>query len=294
MTPNASSPQTAFLIMPLGGAGPPASALAEALGLDLTQYDLSGLTRALDQDRRCVVVWSDPASALAQALRDQTAPSQACLLWRQSAQDLLHLFARHRRRLLLVEARLICRADPPDIARLQARLAFVRPLGPVTSPAPDLPAQFARLISSQLSDLRPVWQELLASSLSTAEDTVTSADLDPLAQRLTLIDLEVRLLRDQLLALSEAVASPPASQPPQRRDQLPGQPDPAPAPAPDPAATPLGPAHAQVESAFATLLADLLTEKDLRLRAQQEARSATQVLQSTPNRRSPVPARPNS
>jgi hypothetical protein len=144
------------------------------------------------------VVWSDPTDTLALALRDQTAPSQAAQVWRQSATDLLALFARNRRRLLLVQADVLTRGTPDDLTRLQDRLGLVTPPQPVNQSLPDLPAHLARLMSANLSDLRPIWDELLASSLSTLPQDMTSSDLDPMADLLVQQSAQLTLLQTDL------------------------------------------------------------------------------------------------
>lgn len=177
------TPAPAALIMDFGADPAAAASLAQAIGLPLQTFDMQTLAQSLRQGQRCVVVWSDPQNAVAQALRTQTVPSVAAAQWLQSGQDLLALFARNRRTLLLVAASLITRGSLDDLSRLAARLPLTVPLVQA-KPSPDLAEQLGRLIAAHLSDLRPVWEELQASSLSPHEEVATSVDLDPVAQLL--------------------------------------------------------------------------------------------------------------
>lgn len=382
--------------MPLGPRTAAAAALAQACGLTLLDYDPNGLTEALRQGQRCVVVWPDPDVAIAAALRDQSAPSVAAAKWCSAAQDLLTLFTRNRRKLLLVAASLITRADPADLDRLAARLPLMDLLIPPAAVPDDLPALLARLAAAHLSDMRPLWEELQACSLAPLERSPHSADLDPLVSllaeanvqrvtvegllrdltearetvaaaqalhaadaqqvarldqelawlrdqladltgvlsqdamahqatlheaRLTLqaeresvaqsqsrVQSELDLVRDQLHALSDALGAGPdtSAEIGLLRDQLvavtallhdAGQPA-------------LGPAHIQIEAAFATLLTALATETDLRRKAQPDAlpvgkpdvipsarpmgRTMGKPAGNKPGLRHPVPARPGS
>lgn len=314
----------------------PAAGLGLACGLAVQPYDAAVLGAALAQGQVCVVVWSDPADAIAHAMRANIAPSVAAAAWCCDGQDLLRLFTRNRRKLLLVAARLITQADPADLARLGARLHLPFALTPPASSRTDLPAMLARITAASLTDLRSVWDELQASSLAPLEQSHSSADLDPVAQALadqqhaaqrriddltsllqagvlahaaelqqTRLDLkaeqaallldhdrtrtELDLVRTQLVALSGTLDDT-ASQTEVTllREQLvevmallQATPD------------DIGPAHVQIESAFATLLSALATETDLRRKAQHDAVTAKAPTGKSRLRR-PVPARPGT
>ncbi len=184
MKSDARPPSPANLIMALGTDPQAAAALATACGLPLLAYDSAELIRALGRGQFCVVVWPDPHAAVLDALRTRTAPSVEAVAWRQSSHELLDLFARNRRKLLLVAASLILQGQPDDLRRLNARLVLAAPVIPPPLATPDLPALIARFMGAHLADLRPVWQELQASSLSPLEDGPQSIDLDPLAHLL--------------------------------------------------------------------------------------------------------------
>lgn len=415
MPPETPPPPPFSVIMTLGLDTLPAAALAHACGLPLQIYDLAALTAALGQGQRCVVVWTDPAFIIASCLRNQTACSAAMADWRQATQTLLDLFAHNRRRLLLVAASLITRGAAVDLARLAARLPLKAPLVtrdlmPDPNGAnPDLPAVLARIAGPHLADLSPVLAELQACSLSIPDDSVTSADLDALAQllarqsselallntsindaaarhqseaslqreamqdlaaslvetsqilaqtqtqplpdeqRLTRLDLEARLLRDQLIDLSNVLThetlahqsaiqhlrsdlfdalhpSQPASIPAQReihpaRSLGSGKPGPGPVltqssvelgllrdqltnvtvplqggaqPIVSSAIPDIGASHIQIEQAFATLLAALVTETGLRFKAQQDAMPDRLDLTPKLNPPTGLPAPPGS
>lgn len=275
------------------GADPAAAAaLGAACGLVPEPHDPVALAEALRQGRFCVVVWADPQGAVAEALRGLTPPSVAAAAWCAGSQDLLGLFTRNRRKLLLVAAALITRADAADLDRLAARLAMPHPLMPPKAPVDDLAAVLARLTVTQLTDLRPIWDELQASSLAPVEASYSSADLDPLARLLadrqratphpttdrsrsqlvalsadlgdTGIPTEAALLREQLIAVTGLLDQAPDS---------------------------IGSAHVQIETAFATLLHALATETDLRRKAQTDLIAAYAPRGNSSLRQS-VPARP--
>jgi hypothetical protein len=184
MTTDTNSPQPASSVMPHGMQHGPAKALADACGIPFLPYDLDGLQKSLASGQRCVVVWSSPESAVAEALRSNSAPSEMVAQWRQSVESLLKLFGRFRRKLLLVDARVITNGAPDDWANLARRLPLNHGL---TAPeiSTDLPDLLAQLIVGQLADLRAILDELQASSVSIAEPVRTSADLDPVARLLT-------------------------------------------------------------------------------------------------------------
>ena len=386
MTSDVRPPLSATLIQRMGHDPGPAAALGSASGLAAQPYDAAGLGAALAQGQVCVVVWSDPADAIAHALRADVAPSVAAAAWCCDGQDLLRLFTRNRRKLLLVADRLIAQADPADLARLGLRLQLPFAMTPPAAPVIDLPAMLARVTAASLTDLRPVWDELQASSLTPLEENYSSADLDPIAhvlahqqqsaqrhtaevalQRATMADLlreltetaealtaaqaglaidqdrltcqatESQLLREQigdLTSLFSANALAHAAELQQTRlDQKAEQA--AMQPGHDRTRTELdlvrtqlvalsdtldnaasmtevtllreqlvdvtallqavpdgiGPAHVQIEAAFAKLLSALATETDLRRKAQHDAMIA-KTPHGTSRLRRPVPARP--
>ena len=196
MTTDTKSPQPASIVMPHGIQSDPAQALASACGVPMQPFDLAALTQFLAAGQRCVVVWSSPQSAVAQALRSQTPPSEMVAQWRQSVETLLKLFGRFRRKLLLVDARVIMQGKAEDLANLARRLPMQHAL---VAPGivPDLPDLLAQVMVDQLADLRSVFDELQASSLSIAQPARTSTDLDPVAKLLSaLTDDRTRLADD--------------------------------------------------------------------------------------------------
>jgi hypothetical protein len=117
---------------------------------------------------------------VAEALRAQTAPSEMVAEWRQSIESLLKLFGRFRRKLLLIDARVITQGTSEDFANLARRLPMAHALIAPDTIA-DLPEMLAQVIVGQLADLRGVIDELQASSVSIVETARASADLDPVA-----------------------------------------------------------------------------------------------------------------
>ena len=183
MTDQTQQPQPASTVMPHGIPSDAAQALALACDVPLQPYDLAALTELLGAGKRCVVVWSPPHSAIAGALRAHTSPSEQAAQWRHSIESLLKLFGRYRRRLLLVDAQMITDGRADDLANLARRLPMKHPLTTHQS-TPDLADLLARLMTGQLADLRPVIEELQASSISVTEQIPTTFDLDPVAARL--------------------------------------------------------------------------------------------------------------
>lgn len=180
MIADTTSPQPPSIVMPHGIQHGPAQALAMACGVPLLPYDLAGLQQCLAAGQRCAVVWSPPQSAVAEALRAQTAPSEMVAEWRQSIESLLKLFGRFRRKLLLIDARVITQGTSEDFANLARRLPMAHALIAPDTIA-DLPEMLAQVIVGQLADLRGVIDELQASSVSIVETARASADLDPVA-----------------------------------------------------------------------------------------------------------------
>jgi hypothetical protein len=208
--------QTTHLVMPHGLAAEPARTLAIACGSSASfhDYDLAALTEALKAGCHCVVVWTGPQTAIAQALRDGIAPSERTQHWLRITEDLLQVFRRFRRRLLLVDAQVLLHADPDAVAALEKRLPLSTPiLAPQFQTSPDLATAIASLVASNLTDIAPVWEELQACSICAPAPVLTSHALDPLAAALSATGrnrpdtsaVESRLLRDQLSTVSQAL-----------------------------------------------------------------------------------------
>lgn len=259
------------IVLFYGPDAAPAQALAVACAAleGALPYDPA----ALDQNGLCVLVWTDPVSALAHCLRGGGELDKASAEWMRFADEILARIEHGASEgLVLVEAQAVCAADPIPLGKA---LPLVQPLPACAAAAPrDSAAVLATLMLPHLPGLQQAWQRLRAVSHCGEAAPLAPSELaslasqgheaakirnerDPLpgdANRADQIPLaalteEVSLLREHLAYLQTAPglgnAKPPAS-------------------GFDTATGPL-------ESAIATLLADLVTETDRRIQAEHEA-----------------------
>ncbi|MDQ1850538.1 hypothetical protein Q9299_19720 [Gemmobacter fulvus] len=175
----------------------PLAAAAEGR-LAILAYDPAVIAAALARGQRAVLLWQSAREALAQALRAGQAPAAALADWETMASDLLALYRRNRRGLLLVCVDLLTEGSPADLDGLRTQLGLTAALPAAPAPGPDpLPRLLADLAVPRLGGrLRQVLTELQASSLAPLP-----ADLAPEA-----LDHAARTLQDQdeILALHQA------------------------------------------------------------------------------------------
>ncbi|MBT9247645.1 hypothetical protein KM031_21870 (plasmid) [Gemmobacter fulvus] len=175
----------------------PLAAAAEGR-LAILAYDPAVIAAALARGQRAVLLWQSAREALAQALQAGQAPAAALADWETMASDLLALYRRNRRGLLLVCADLLTEGSPADLDGLRTQLGLTAALPAAPAPGPDpLPRLLADLAVPRLGGrLRQVLTELQASSLAPLPADLAPEALDRAAQ--TLQD------QDEILALHQA------------------------------------------------------------------------------------------
>lgn len=193
--------EAAFALFCAPGTPPetaaPLAAAAEGR-LAILAYDPAVIAAALARGQRAVLLWQSAREALAQALHAGQAPAAALADWETMASDLLALYRRNRRGLLLVCADLLTEGSLADLDGLRTQLGLTAalPAAPAREADP-LPRLLADLAVPRLGGrLRQVLTELQASSLAPLP-----ADLAPEA-----LDHAARTLQDQdeILALHQA------------------------------------------------------------------------------------------
>lgn len=193
--------EAAFALFCAPGTPPetaaPLAAAAEGR-LAILAYDPAVIAAALARGQRAVLLWQSAREALAQALHAGQAPAAALADWETMASDLLALYRRNRRGLLLVCADLLTEGSHADLDGLRTQLGLTAALpAALAREADPLPRLLADLAVPRLGGrLRQVLTELQASSLAPLP-----ADLAPEA-----LDHAARTLQDQdgILALHQA------------------------------------------------------------------------------------------
>lgn len=168
----------------------------------------------------CVVLWSDPFLRLSATLEGGGDLSEAVKEWLAEAQAVLKLFRQDRRRVLLIDARvLIDGAAEQDRNAARARLgcpSLSLPIAADATGASPLARMIVSTVLPQIPETRDVLEELEASSLSLPPDDFGLADLAAigaeLGQRNASVAEELTLLRTQIeLQQQEIVAAKAAA-----------------------------------------------------------------------------------
>lgn len=204
MMPTSPSSETCMPFTYIQSYGPDpaaAAALAQACGIrgDVPAFDPATLDRALQTGHRCLVVWSDPQTALAAALRSGVNLTETATAWTAVADQLLQRLPGN---LILVEAGVL---HATAAAALLQPLSLIHPLPPLAPPATrDTAALLAALMLPHLPDLQAAGQKLRAASLSVEPSPLAPTDLDQLADQGRALDRTLQerdLLRAQLQSL---------------------------------------------------------------------------------------------
>ena len=215
----------------------PDSAAAHALALacaitdPVPAFDPATLNRALKAGRRCVVVWSDPQTTLASALRDAIAPAVASAAWISAAGHLTNRPGKAAKaKLILVDAGAVRASNSAALGQILP-LSAALPALPA-APVHDTAALLAALMLPLLPDLQSAWDRLRSASLTADLSPLPQNDLSGLAALGRDLEKTVQergLLRAQLQALGKTLdahsePSLPAQSPPREisllRDQL--------------------------------------------------------------------------
>lgn len=194
------------MVFVLPDVDPAISAALTVSGLRVSSFDAEAVQAVLADttaDRAgCAIVWPDPAALVARTLEDGHIPFAIAGNWRLAAQQVLDIYRRNRRRVVLVDARLF--GDGGDAGR--AQLARRLGLSAQILPAPDVAAPdavsmaLAASVLPRLPDVEACLEELLSSSLSPATEATATVDLTTLGAeyvRLTAAAKEIDLLRQQ-------------------------------------------------------------------------------------------------
>lgn len=187
-------PGADLVVFCLPGADPAAYRATGMAGFtECRAYLRTHAEQALAEGRLCLLIWQSPRQALAAAIAAGLPPSQAIAEWQGTAEDILDLFRRNRRRMVLVDSDLLHAAGPAetgDAADLRDRLAQrlgldalpVLPAQTTEAPVTDLVAGLAPLALAQIQD---VLAELQASSLALPPCPLPLDVLDRAMQSLT-------------------------------------------------------------------------------------------------------------
>ena len=205
-----------------------ALALACASGVPLAAFTPALLDQVLAGGQRCAVVWSDPQTALAAALRAGMAPTEVAAHWTEFAQTVLARADQGdlaENSLILIDAAAI--RSHEGAVGLGPALPFAHAMPRTATPAlHDTAALLALLMLPHLPDLLAAWHRLRGASLSATLSPLDEADLDLLAGHGRALDLALQerdLLRDQLqsaVADSALTSGRQASEIALLRDQL--------------------------------------------------------------------------
>lgn len=169
----------------------------------------------------CAIVWGDPARCLATAIQQGLQTNQVLDEWHTRAKTLLAIYRRNRRRLVLIDCRLLTMAgNGPACDLLRSKLACPTLQLPVdgaqqddrqSSTLADRPLMQAltQLAIIQFNDIRETLNELQASSISPSVDSLNALDLSGAAfelARLITAEEEAELLRTQVGLQAQDIA----------------------------------------------------------------------------------------
>ena len=170
-------------------------------GSTATTFDPAAVSAALDTVGPVVVIWCGPAHHLSECLRDGLTASAAINDWKATAQSLLTVQRRNRRKLILAEASGL-RAN--DVDRLAERLGAA-PFDLSASPddCSPLGQALAALALEQDTDLRHQFDELAAASLVVPANPGPDLIEDVVSQALEMTTA-LSLLQDQMAVAQTA------------------------------------------------------------------------------------------
>ena len=189
------------------------SAALSASGAQVEGFRPDRVKTALsDEAVSCVILWQDPVQVVATAMEAGQDLVEVTEAWLTSTRNVLGLFSRNRRRLLLVDARVLAPHAPEaerDALRVRLHLeALVAPVDKPAEPAIRLAQLLASLVLPQISSIRKCLDELEAGSLSLAPRNFSVADLTAAAGTFKQISEEAeekaRTLAARGTALKEA------------------------------------------------------------------------------------------
>lgn len=140
---------------------------------------------ALAKGENCAIVWQRPQTALALALSSGESHATALLRWQDMAQDVLGLYRKHRRHLLLIAEDALTHADETCRSALDLRLGWKRPAHAQSFGAEDEAITlFAHMAIAHMPELQPLTATLEASSIAPVSDVAPSAWIDKTATAL--------------------------------------------------------------------------------------------------------------
>ena len=153
-----------------------------ASGVKVEGFRPDHLEAALSEDAaRCALLWQNPVEAAATAMETGRNLNEVTGAWLTNAREVLAVFRRNRRRLLLVDTRLLTpRATEAErealCSRLQIKTLTIATKEP-DGPARQMARMLAGLVLPQIPALRQCLDELEASSLPVAPEIPSVGDL---------------------------------------------------------------------------------------------------------------------
>lgn len=152
-----------------------ANAALVTAGAVIEQFRPEAVTKALAEKTSGTIgiLWADPVQLVARALQDGRDPRPVARAWAGNARAILALHRANRRRLVLVDARLLG-AETPDalLEALRLRLDLPRPVARTgLAPVPaQLTTVLAQMLLRQMRDVTAPLVELLSASITPCHD----------------------------------------------------------------------------------------------------------------------------
>lgn len=152
-----------------------ANAALVAAGAAIEPFAPEAVTRVLGAaaDAPVGILWVDPVGLVARALQEGRDPRPVARAWAGNARAILALHRANRRRLVLVDARLLAPKAPDGLREvLGQRLDLPRPVGKADLPPAPAPLTLAiaQVLLPQMDDLAVLLVELLSASLTPCRD----------------------------------------------------------------------------------------------------------------------------
>lgn len=177
---------SAVFVMP--GLDEAAAAALAVPGARVRRFAPDAVRAALGADGGvCAILWRDPGVPIVAALNAGRDPTAAAEGWMADTRAVLELYRGNRRRLVLVDVRMLAAGVPAEArAQLRERLGISAGAGfgaglPAAAEPGALAGLLVALIVPQIPGLAPCLDELLSASLSPLAQAPVTPDLARLA-----------------------------------------------------------------------------------------------------------------